>query len=98
LDELFDDGKTKIDPEAAAAWLVELAVTTSTLDVTEEIVVNASAWPVISAVLAMVSEEDSVDETDVEVAAGADTEEAPTKGLNVAASPQSSAAAPTWSS
>jgi hypothetical protein len=77
LDILFDDGKAKVEPEAAAAWLVELAVTTTALDVAEEIVVDASAWPVISAVLVMVPGEDGIDEKDVEVAGAADAEEAP---------------------
>ena len=50
----------------------------------------------VSAVLAIVSGEDSVDEAEGEVSAGADAEEAPADGLNVAVRPQSSAAAPTW--
>ena len=94
MDELFDDGKAKIEPEAAA-WLVELAVTTPTLDVVDEMVVAASVWSVVSVVLVVMSEEDSVDETGAEVSARADAEEAPVEGLNVAVSPQSSAAAPT---
>jgi len=74
-----------------------VAVTTPTLGVTDGIVVGASVWPVVSVVLVMVSEEASADEVDAEVSGGADAEEAPAEGLNVAVSPQSSAAAPTWS-
>ena len=74
-----------------------MAVTTPTLGVTDGIVVGASVWPVVSVVLVMVSEEASADEVDAEVSGGADAEEAPAEGLNVAVSPQSSAAAPTWS-
>lgn len=76
---------------------MEVVVTTLTLDVADEMGVAATVWSVVSVVLAMVSEEDSVDEADAEVSAGADAEEAPAEGLNVAVSPQSSAAAPTWS-
>jgi hypothetical protein len=97
LDELFDDGKARVEPEAAAAWLVELAVTTPTLDVADEMGVADSVWSVVSVVLVVVSEEDSVDDTDAEEVAGADAEAAPAEGPNVAVSPQSSAAAPTWS-
>jgi hypothetical protein len=96
LDELFDDGKARIEPEAAA-WLVELAVTTPTLDVADEMGVAASVCSVVSVVLVVASGEDDVNETDAEEVAGADAEEAPAEGLNVAARPQSSAAAPTWS-
>jgi hypothetical protein len=97
LDELFNDGEGRIEPEATAAWLVEVAITTPTLDVAAEVRVDASVWPVLSAVLVIVSGEDSVDEADAEVPAGADADEAPADGLNVAVRPQSSAAAPTWS-
>ena len=90
MDELFDDGEARIEPEATGAWLVEVAVTTPTLDVAAEVAVDASVWLVVSG-------DDSVDEADAEVSAGADAEEAPAEGLNVAVSPQSSAAAPTWS-
>lgn len=90
MDELFDDGNARIEPEATAAWLVEVAVTTLALDVAAEVGVDASVWIVVSG-------NDSVDEEDAEVSAGADVEEAPAEGLNVAVSPQSSAAAPTWS-
>jgi hypothetical protein len=94
LDELFDDGKARIEPEAAA-WLVELAVTTPRLDVADEMGVAASVWSVVSVVLVVICKEDSVDETDAEVSAGADAEAAPAEELNVAVRPQSSAAAPT---
>ena len=67
-----------------------MAVTTTTLGVAAEVGVDASVWPVVSGV-------GSVDEADAEVSAGAGAEEAPAEGLNVAVSPQSSAAAPTWS-
>ena len=96
LDELFDDGKTRIEPEADAAWLVDVAVTTATLDVADEMGVDAPAWLVVAVVLVVSAEED-VDEADAAVSAGTDAEEAPAEGLNVAVNPQSSAAAPTWS-
>ena len=41
LDELFNDGKGRIEPEATAAWLVEVAITTPTLDVAAEVTVDA---------------------------------------------------------
>lgn len=50
----------------------------------------------VSVATMMVSEEDGSDETVAEVSAGVDPEEAPAEGLNVAVSPQSSAAASTW--
>jgi hypothetical protein len=72
-----------------------VAVTTPTLDGADEMEVDASVCSVVSVVLVMVSEDDSADEADAVVSAGADAEEAPAEGLNVAVSPQSSAAAPT---
>ena len=76
---------------------MEVVATTPALDVADEMGVAATVWSVVSVVLVMVSGEDSVDEADAEVSTGADAEEAPAEGLNVAVSPQSSAAAPTWS-
>ena len=76
---------------------MEVVVTTPIADVADEVGAAVSVGAVVSAVLGMVSWEDSVDEADVEVSAGADAEEGPAEGLNVAVSPQSTAAAPTWS-
>ena len=97
LDELFDDGKAMVELEAAATWLVEVAFAAPRLDVATKTEVEASVWPVVCVVPDMIAGEDSNDEADAEVSAGADAEEAPAEGLNVAVIPQSSAAAPTWS-
>jgi len=97
LDKLFDEGKTGIELDAAATWLVEVVFAAPRLDVAANTEVETSVWPVVCVVLDMIAVEDSDDEADAEVSAGADAEEAPAEGLNVAVSPQSSAAAPTWS-
>jgi len=91
---LFVDGEGKIVPEAAGVWLVDVVAAATGLDVASE--VEDSEWPEVSAVLVMLCEEDSADETVADVSAGADADEAPAEGLNVAVRPQSSAAAPTW--
>jgi hypothetical protein len=87
LDVLFDDGEGRIVPEATAVWPVEVAATATGFE--------ASVWLVVSVATAMAAEEDMADETVAEVSTGADPEEAPAEGLNVAVSPQSSAAAST---
>ena len=56
-----------------------------------EVAASASTWLVVSVATMMVSVEDAAEET-VD-----DADEAPPEGANVAVSPQSSAAAPTWS-
>ena len=83
----FDDGESRIVPEATAVWLVEVAAVTTGDEV--------SIWLIVSVVSVMVPKEDNVDETVAEVSAAADPEEAAAEGLNVAVRPQSSAAAPT---
>lgn len=83
MDVPFDDGEGRIVPEATAVWLVEVAASTAG--------VEASTWLVVSVATTMVSVEDAAEET-VD-----DADEAPPEGANVAVSPQSSAAAPTWS-
>jgi hypothetical protein len=89
LDVLFDDGEGRIVPEATAVWLVEVAAAATEFE--------ASIWLVVSVASVMLSEEDMADETVAEVSTDADPEDAPAEGLNVAVSPQPSAAASTWS-